>query len=120
MGVDYRSYVGFGIKLADEDTYDEVNDKFDADGIDIYDIEFSDNNIEIVSDGMCGNYIYLIYKLNEFEIYEGDSENTEISLAEFKDIVAKVPNALKEACKLLRLDNFTADDVKFISFTHAY
>ena len=120
MGVDYRSYVGFGIKLADQNTYDELIDKFEACEVDIYDIEFSDEHIELVDDGMCGQYMYLLYKLNEFEVYDCDSENTEISLSDFKELLGKVPGALKEACELLKLNNFNVEDVKFISFTHAY
>lgn len=121
MGVDYTSYTGFGIKLANEDNYDEINNLLEEaseDG-DVYSLTFDDDNIELIFDGMCGQYIYLLYKLDSHEpLY--DNDGLELSLTEFKEIIEKVAPALADAVKKLGLPNIEAKDVKFISFTHAW
>ena len=120
MGVDYTAYAGFGLRLATENNYNEVCDMLEAaseDG-DIYDIEFDDENIELIFDGMCGNYIYLLYKLSSEDAYAADA--TELSLNEFKATLEKVAPALSAAVRKLGIPNIEASDIKFISFVHAW
>ena len=82
MSVSKYNYTGFAYKLADDNTYDTINNKLEelaeSQGHCWYDdLEFDDSHIRIVSDGMCGTYIYLFYVLsqNEDEDYEDHSKS---------------------------------------------
>jgi len=119
MGLDYNSYTGFGFKLADGDTYDDVIEAIERNHEDYYDIDFSDDNIELIVDGMCGNYIYLLYIIDNHDPLE-DNNGIELSLTEFKETTERAITALSEAVNKLGLPNVEAKDIKFISFTHVW
>lgn len=119
MGVDYTTYVGIGLKLATEKTYDDITARMDAATGDYYDVNFSDSHIKLICDGMCGQYIYLLYVLDSHDIYD-EAEGIVLSLDEFKTLLAQAAPALLEALTTLGLSEFTEDAFKFISFTHAW
>ena len=119
MGVDYTAYVGIGLKLATEKTYNDIIAKIDTATGYHYDVDFSDEHIELVVDGMGGQYIYLLYVLDSHDMYD-ETEGIELSLEDFRTLLAQATPALLEALKTLGLSDFTKDAFKFISFTHVW
>ena len=123
MGVDYTSYAGFGIKIADSKTFDEVyhNKLEPLDYIwESDDNFFKDKHIELITDGMCGDYIYLMYVIDRHDLYD-ETEGISIDLDEFKKQVDEVKPLIEDAINKLGLsDMVSADNIKFITFTHAW
>lgn len=78
MGVDCTIYAGYKIDFSeavdDQDFLDLVNDKIN---------EFKFSKVELIIDGMCGQYAYLFYKEGELDAFYGTSD--QIILDENKD-----------------------------------
>ena len=107
MSVDLKHYLGYGIKIDtayNSEAYNKVENKVDALEEAGYELaEEHKNNVgkvRVISDGMCGEFIYIIHVLQETEEEDMYSSKANVaiplssysieSLNEIKEIAAKI------------------------------
>ncbi len=122
MGVDRTSYLLYGFKVEDEDKMKIIDVEHYEDLMEEEPYSSIFNNVDsdqtIISDAMCGEYIYVGLKLAEIDEYD-DNETVELSIEELTKLNDKLKKAMKEWPDYL-VDLFKDDTPKLYFFIHAY
>lgn len=122
MGVDRTSYLLYGFKVEDEDKMKIIDVEHYEDLMEEEPYSSIFNNVDsdqtIISDAMCGEYIYIGLKLAEIDEYD-DNETVELSIEELTKLNDKLKKAMKEWPDYL-VDLFKDDTPKLYFFIHAY
>lgn len=119
MSVDLTHYLGIGVAVDPDKGFWDILDEHPE--YDQYTRKSNKTRVRLITDGMCGNYAYLIYLLNQTEQYEmwNDSATKEFPLN-----TVETQNAIKELQEAYPLFNngeeLSISKLKIISLFHAH
>lgn len=127
MSVDIKHYFGVGLQLEfnDEkyfDYYEEIEEAHPEYSQWLHERNTTDlkSNVRLIVDGMCGNYVYLIYVIKE--VAQEDMYNVEATVEfPFNNIDSQaIVEELQKAYPIFNEDKeLPIKDLKMISLFHA-
>lgn len=117
MSVSAEIFIGFAVEIPYEKDRDLIDNFLDSNPeYDLYNDGNYKNNIKFVIDGMCGDYIRLMYILSYSDIgySDGYSRYDVLNLVCPEEMFEKLNSVYMQIYK----DTLKEDQVKLISFVH--
>ena len=119
MSVNAEVFVGFSVDLDYRNHYDDVDEFCDKHPeYDRYSPSYK-NTVRFIVDGMCGDYIRLMYIVNYIDIEYADGYSHYDTLDVDVDLYSQgIYDKLNEPYKEIFKKDLNIDDIKFITFVH--
>lgn len=125
MSTSKYTYTGVGIRLANSKTYDVVNHRLERiaaekGGSWSGDLVFEDKHLQIINDGMNGNYIYLFYIFSMVDGWSGTGIDTDKSYT-IGEMISRLQEAYCQIAKAyydLEFTNLDNSEVRFMTLEH--
>ena len=116
MSVDVTHYFGVGIALDPNGDYWDFTEEHPE--YDRYFFRDGETRVRLIVDGMCGDYVYLMYVINKTDALYSSSATKEFALNSLES--SNIIKELQEAYPLLTGGKeLPIKDVKIISLFHA-